>query len=128
MQLYTADTFLAMSVNGTGIPPGTYTFAQLNSALPSNFPVTWPVQLGSSIGTNTGAGSITVLTGPPPLRPATITTFTFAGGNLTLSGTNGTASGSYHLVTATNLTPPVADRYCRAVPLAPTEVFRYPSP
>src|SRR5437660_8027960 len=32
MYLYTADTFHSMSINGTAISPGTYSFAQLHSA------------------------------------------------------------------------------------------------
>jgi len=65
MYLYTADTVLELFVNNTNVAPGTYTWAQLNAAFPANFPATWPVQLGSVTGTNTGAGSITVLGGPP---------------------------------------------------------------
>ena len=86
MYLYTADTFNTVTINGTELSPGTYSFASLNSAYPTNFPTTWPVQLGSSTGTNTGVGSITVLSGPPPSQPARIGSATFAGGNLTHRG------------------------------------------
>lgn len=106
MYLYTADTFKSVTINGIGLNAGTYTFAQLNAAYPANFPTTWPVQLGSSTGTNTGAGSITVLTSSAPLSPANILTTTIAGGNLTMTGTNGTPNASYHVLTSTNVALP----------------------
>jgi hypothetical protein len=110
MYLYTADTFYAMSVGGTALSPGTYSFAQLNSAFPANFPITWPVQLGSSTGTNTGVGSITVLTGPAATaQAATISTISLsAGGNITLTGTGGADNGTYHVLTTTNLVTPIS--------------------
>lgn len=108
MYLYTADTFYALSVNGTAVSPGTYTFAQLNSTFPANFPVTWPVQLGSSTGTNTGSGSITVLTGPIPPAPTKISKISLSAGNITLSGTSSNPSGSYHVLGTTNLLTPLS--------------------
>ena len=62
MHLYTSDTFNGVTIAGVSLAAGTYSFAQLRSVYPANFPLTWPVQLGSVIGTNTGVGSITVLT------------------------------------------------------------------
>jgi hypothetical protein len=67
MHLYTDDTFYGVVLNGTNMAPGTYSFAQLNSSYPANFPATWQVQLGSSTGTNTGVGSLTVLAILPPV-------------------------------------------------------------
>ncbi len=67
MFLYTSNTFNAAVIGGYGLPAGTYTSAQLNSAYPSNFPTIWPVQVGSSTGTNTGVGYITVLSSLGPL-------------------------------------------------------------
>jgi hypothetical protein len=107
MYLYTDDTFHALNVNGTAVSPGTYTFAQLSSAFPANFPVTWSVQLGSSTGTNTGTGSITVLTGPLPPLPATIGSVSVSGGNITLNGSGGRPSGSYHVLAASNVLTPL---------------------
>jgi len=107
MYLYTDDTFHALVVNGTAVSPGTYTFAQLHSAFPANFPVTWPVQLGSSTGTNTGTGTITVLTGPAAPLPATIRAVSISGGNISISGTGGTPSGSYHVLSASNVSAPL---------------------
>jgi hypothetical protein len=111
MYLYTADTFYAVTVNGTQLSPGTYSFAQLNSAYPGNFPGTWPVQLGSVTGTNTGSGSLTILTGPASSSlPATIGTVSLsAGGNITLTGSGGAANGSYHVLTTTNLVVPLGN-------------------
>ena len=59
MFLHQNDTFRAVGVGCLGLPPGTYTFAQLNAAYPANFPATWTPILGSSF--STGSGSITVL-------------------------------------------------------------------
>ncbi len=108
MYLYTADTVYALSINGTAISPGTYSFAQLNSAYPSNFPSSWPVQLGSATGTNTGSGSIRVLTGPAPTAsPATFSQIALSHGTLTFTGAGGAPSGTYHLLSTTNLAVPV---------------------
>ena len=109
MYLYRNDTFNSATINGTALPPGIYTFAQLNKFYPANFPATWPVQLGSVTGTNTGVGSLTVLTGtaPQPL-PATINTVSLAGGLLTLAGSGGAHSGTYHVLTTTNLLVPMS--------------------
>src|ERR1039458_3818926 len=83
MFLYTSDTFNGVTVNGANLLAGTYTFAQLNSAYPANFPATWAVeivQIGSTTGTNTGTGSITVLTTLAPIvtqqpTPASLSLF-----------------------------------------------------
>jgi len=64
MFLHQNDTFKSLFVNGVPLNPGTYTFAQLNTAYPNNFPATWTLQNGSSA--NTGSGSITVLVQPAP--------------------------------------------------------------
>jgi hypothetical protein len=103
MFLHQNDTFRSLTVNGVNFPPGTYSFNQLNRFYPAYFPATWPLQAGSSV--HTGSGSLVVLTGPapPPAKPAKFVELTLVGGNLTLSGTNGAASGTYHLLTTTNL-------------------------
>lgn len=67
MHLYTTDTFYAVILNGTNLAPGTYSFAQLNTSYPSNFPASWQAQVGSFADTNTGVGSLTVLATLPPV-------------------------------------------------------------
>ena len=62
MFLYTSNTFNAVAIGGVSLAAGTYTSAQLNSLFPASFPTNWPVQVGSTTGTNTGLGYITVLT------------------------------------------------------------------
>ena len=114
MYLYTSDTFRSVSINGTALYAGTYTFAQLNSAFPAVFPSIWPVQLGSSTGTNSSnAGSIRVLS---PSLPSTVEVAPPAapsGGTITLSGSGGPTSGyypnTYHVLTSTSLSLPLQD-------------------
>jgi hypothetical protein len=102
MFLHQNDTFKTVSVNGAQLSPGTNTFAQLHGAFPANFPVAWPLQTGSSV--SNGSGSLIVLVGPSSPKPVTIVSATLVGSTLTLSGTNGLPSGTYHVLTATNLT------------------------
>jgi len=64
MFLHQNDTFKSLFVNGVPLNPGTYTFAQLNTSYPTNFPAAWTLQNGSSV--NAGSGSITVLIQPAP--------------------------------------------------------------
>ena len=49
----------------TALYADTYTFAQLRSMFPANFPATWPLQTGSSF--SSGSGSLTVLSPPAPV-------------------------------------------------------------
>ena len=65
MFLHQNDTFRTAFINGSPLAPGTYTFAQLNAAYPTNFPATWTAQIGAG-GNNTGSGSLTVLVQPAP--------------------------------------------------------------
>jgi len=65
MFLHANDTFKSAFINGVSLAAGTYSFAQLNSSYPTNFPSTWALQNGSS--TNIGSGSITVLVNPAPI-------------------------------------------------------------
>jgi hypothetical protein len=93
--LHSSDTFKTLTVNGNVVNAGTYTFAQLNSAYPANFPATWQRQTNSAV--NTGSGQITVLS---PVVTSSTTTLIVAhsGPNLSLTWTNGGT-----LQTATNL-------------------------
>lgn len=84
MFLHQNDRFHAVTVAGTPLAPGTYTFAQLNAAYPANFPASWPFQYGST--TSTASGSITVIGDAPPQVPIE---WGFASGNLTLTWSQG---------------------------------------
>jgi hypothetical protein len=95
MFLHQADSFRAVTVGGVALAPGTYTFAQLNTLYPANFPATWTPQIGSGIGT--GSGSIAVGVTPPP---EVSLSFQFSGPNLQLNWSQGT------LLEATNVTGP----------------------
>jgi len=59
MYLHQNDRFRSVTVAGTALAAGTYSFAQLNAAYPANFPATWTPQTGATNYT-TGSGSITV--------------------------------------------------------------------
>ncbi|HEX3800332.1 MAG TPA: immunoglobulin domain-containing protein [Verrucomicrobiae bacterium] len=87
--LHQNDTFNTLTVNGVSVASGTYTFAQLNTAYPTNFPAAWPLQLGSAV--NAGSGSITVVgsqggSGGTPMPIG----FTTSAGSLTLNWSQGT--------------------------------------
>ena len=69
LYLHQQDTVKAAFVNGAPLAPGTYTFAQLNSAYPNNFPAAWTMQSGST--NSAGSGSLTVLSGALSLSTAT---------------------------------------------------------
>jgi len=83
MFLHQNDTFKSVIVAGTPLAAGTYTWAQLNSTYPANFPATWTLQAGSA--NNTGSGSITVLTSGSQVTLG----FQFNGSSLTLTWSQG---------------------------------------
>jgi hypothetical protein len=83
MFLHQNDTFKTVTVAGTPLSAGTYTFAQLNAAYPANFPINWGQQAGS--GFNTGSGSITALTGAAQVTLG----FQLNGSSLTLTWSQG---------------------------------------
>jgi hypothetical protein len=110
--LHQNDTFKSVTINGTPLADGVYTFAQLNGAYPANFPSTWTPQNGSGI--TTGSGSVTVGAAPPPVTIQA----QFSAGTLTLTWsqgallqatnvlgpwlTNATATSPYTVMPATN--------------------------
>jgi autotransporter-associated beta strand protein len=74
-------TFKAVTVNGTPLAAGTYTFAQLNAAYPANFPATWTGQPGALTETS-ASGSVTVIgSGATPIPLASV----WNGSTLTLT-------------------------------------------
>ena len=96
MYLHQNDTFQTVTVAGTPLPPGTFTFAELSAAFPAVFPATWTQTTWSSV--NTGSGSITVLSGPAP--PQVTLEYQFSGSSLQLSWSQGM------LLQATNVAGP----------------------
>jgi hypothetical protein len=58
MFLHQNDQFGSVIINGVSLTNGTYSFATLSRAYPTNFPASWALQQGSSI--NAGSGQITV--------------------------------------------------------------------
>lgn len=59
MYLHQNDTFGQLAINGVGLPAGFYSWSQLNTSYPSNFPSFWNTIPGST--NHLGSGSITVL-------------------------------------------------------------------
>ncbi|HEX3801022.1 MAG TPA: LamG-like jellyroll fold domain-containing protein [Verrucomicrobiae bacterium] len=99
--LHQADTFHTVTIAGTALPVGTYSALDLSRAFPANFPLTWPQQIGSSV--NNASGTLTILSGPAPAQPAHFAPVVVNDGNLTLSGSGGTPSGSFQLLSSTVL-------------------------
>jgi hypothetical protein len=95
MNLTQNDKFKNVIVGGVTLSAGTYTFVQLNSTYPANFPATWTAQPGAA--STTGSGSITVGTVSGPV----VLTNSWNGTTLTL-----TWSGNGLLLQATNVTGP----------------------
>ena len=108
MFLHSSDVFNSVTIGGNLVSPGTYSYATLAAEYPANFPATWLLQIGSTV--SNASGSLTVLTGPPPPQSVTITQADFSAsqGTFTLSGTNGVAATSYHVLTTTNLALPLS--------------------
>lgn len=84
MFLHQNVTFGAALIGGTPLAPGVYTFAQLNTNFPANFPATWSQLNGSPA--NAGAGTLTVgVTQPPRVTLG----FEFSQGSLNLTWSQG---------------------------------------
>jgi len=84
-----------------------HTYMLFNSANPGtgNFSSVTILPSGQFTGTfNPANGSLTIVAAAAP----TFNSSTLSGGNLVLTGTGGTPSGTYSLLTATNLTTPIA--------------------
>jgi hypothetical protein len=80
MYLHQNDVFQSVNVGGFGLPAGTFTFAQLNSAFPTTFPTNWNALFNSTF--TTGSGSIKVLVSTAPQVQLL---FSYSAGSLTLS-------------------------------------------
>jgi hypothetical protein len=113
MFLHQNDVFRSAVIGGSGLAPGTYTFAQLNAAYPANFPATWPQQAISL--SSSGSGSLTV-SGPPP----GILLLQNGGATLTLTWSPGT------LLEATNVEGPwVTNNATSPYVVTPTEAQKF---
>jgi hypothetical protein len=104
--LHQNDHFARVTINGTSLTNGTYSFAALNSAYPSNFPAAWPQLVGSSIGT--GSGQIIVVNASVIVTSPHITNIRLSGTTLSLSATNGTPGGPWTLLQSTNVSLPLS--------------------
>ena len=111
MHLYTTDTFYGVVLNGTNMPPGTYSFAQLNTAYPSNFPAAWQAQVGSLADTNPGVGSLTVLATLPPVftqQPISLSLYPGQTANFSAFSPNAT-SYQWWFTNLSNVGAPLSD-------------------
>ncbi|MGC3957801.1 MAG: autotransporter-associated beta strand repeat-containing protein [Verrucomicrobiota bacterium] len=111
-------TFKTVTVTGTSLTSGTYTWAQLNTAYPANFPATWTAQPGALLET-AASGSITVLSGAVTLVSLTNT---WNGTALTLSWPAG-----WKLLEATNVVGPWITNNAATSPfvVSPTEPQKF---
>ncbi len=75
-------TFKSVTVNGTPLSAGVYSFATLNATYPTNFPASW-TGVNGALTETTGSGSITI-PGGTASYPTNITS-SFGGGTLSLS-------------------------------------------
>ena len=107
MLLNQNDVFASVSINGTALATGIYTFNQLTNLFPTNFPTFWTGIAGTGASYN-GSGSINVgnyVVPPPPpvtlyIQPAgTNVVLTWSAGTL-LQAT--TAGGAWTTNTATS--------------------------
>ena len=106
MFLTQTDAFNSVVLNGTPLPAGTYTAAQLHSTNATAFPLTFIALSGTTATTATGAikvGNVIV----PPLSPRLTKIQVSGSGGLTLSATSGTANGFWVLLQSTNLALPL---------------------
>jgi hypothetical protein len=94
MFLHQNDSFRSVIVNGSNLANGTYSWAQLNAAYPTNFPAAWTQQSASSFSTASGS----IFVGVPPV----LLTIQSVGSNLQLIWPQGT------LLQASNLLGPWA--------------------
>ena len=78
MLLHQNDTFAGVLIDGTRVPKGLYTFAQLTNLYPAHFPASWtPVAALPNFSTGSGslnvAGVVAPPVGPEPLYTTTTT-------------------------------------------------------
>lgn len=110
----------ALQINNTGapLPAGTYTIianttgGAVAGTVPSSFTVTGGgIASGNTASLQISGGVLNLVVGsgatPPPPK---IQHITFSGGNIIITGTNNSGtSGTYHVLTSTNLMVPLAN-------------------
>jgi hypothetical protein len=95
MYLHQNYRFANVTVAGTPLAPGTYSYDTLAAAYPANFPASWTMQSGSTFSNALSTATITVLGNRPTLQ------FSFSGSQLTLAWPAG-----YLLIQSDNVTGP----------------------
>jgi hypothetical protein len=98
-------------VTTTQIPLISYTGSSPISGLAlGTVPPGYIVGNGGALVDNTANQTIDLIVTPPVLTPPTIKGFALSGTNIVLSGTNNSGpGGTYHVLTATNVTTPVTN-------------------
>jgi hypothetical protein len=107
MFLTQTNAFRSVVVNGTPLPAGTYTAAQLHATNATAFPLTFPALYGTTATSASGAIKVGNVVIPPSTPHITSIQLGRAGG-LTLSATNGTPGGSWALLQSTNVAWPLS--------------------
>ena len=105
MFLTQTDAFSSVLINGTPLPAGIYTAAQLHATNATAFPLTFLALSGAPATSAAGVikvGNVVV----PPLSPR-ITSIRLSGTALNLSATNGTPGGFWALLQSTNVVLPL---------------------
>ncbi len=106
MFLTQTDVFQSVVINGTPLPAGIYTAAQLNSINACAFPLTFIALYGTTATSASGVikvGSVVVLPSSPRLTSIQVS----GTGGLTLSATNGTPGGFWTLLQSSNVARPL---------------------
>ena len=107
MFLTQTDAFNSVVINGTSLPPGTYSAAQLHATNATVFPLSFPTLYGTTATSAAGAikvGNVAVLPSSPHLTSIQVS----GSGGLALSATNGTPGGFWALLQSTNVALPVS--------------------
>ena len=99
------DVFSRVVVNGTPLPAGIYSAAQLNATSSTTFPLTFPALYGATATSVSGAIKVGNVVPPPP--SPRLTFIQLSGTALTLCATNGTPGGIWTLLQSTNLARPL---------------------
>ena len=106
MFLTQTDAFNSVVINGTPLPAGTYTAAQLHSTNATAFPLAFMALYGATATSASGAIKVGNVVVPPSIPQLTGIQVGGAGG-LALSATNGTPGGSWALLQSTNVARPL---------------------